>query len=346
MLLPLGQDLDLLRKYLLTALIGSASGAIGWLVGLPLPWMLGALFGAAAFSFAGVRLSVPSGLKTAARVCIGLILGAMIDTETVSSAAQWPISLLVMFIGMSAIIALASFYYIRIAGFDRLTAVAASLTGGLSNIVTTAIQMGANPPGAVIGQLLRLTAVVVLVPMIYMIWVEIPDTMPGHNSAKPSKHLWILLLGFPSFWLARLVHLPAAEMLGPLVLSAALSVAGYSMVLPAWGFAIVFVILGTGIGARFFGLSVRTLLGIGRHSAVATVIILAGSALLAVPLSLVANVPIHVALLAVVPGGVAEMAILAAVLGVDPVFVTFHQAFRSIILNSTAPLILSWIRRD
>ena len=66
---------------------------------------------------------------------------------------------------------------------------------------------------------------------------------------------------------------------------------------------------------------------IGGHSAVAALILLLSSAALAYPFSLVAGVPFHVALLAVAPGGVAEIAILATILGVDPVFVTFHQVF-------------------
>jgi len=129
-----------------------------------------------------------------------------------------------------------------------------------------------------------------------------------------------------------------------MILAGALGMAGFKLALPAWLFAAVFIVLGSSIGARFRTVTSRLLVDLGRHSLVGTAVSLGCVALLAWPLSHVADVPMHVALLAVAPGGIAEMAALAAVLGVDPVFVTFHQAFRSVILHSAAPFLLNRFR--
>lgn len=334
------------QVYPTTAAVAFSCGTVAWYAGLPVPWMLGALFGTAAFAIGGVRLAVPSALKTAAHACIGLILGAAIDPDTFARAAQWPQSLMVLLVGMILMSVAAALYYIRVAGFDRLTATAASLTGGLSHVVTLAIQLGANPAGTVIGQLLRLTAVVTILPFAYTLWLGAPDDPVQIKDAGTGtgSHLWILLLGWPAFLLARRCRLPVPDMIGPMLVSAACAMLGYTLVLPAWLFATVFVVVGAVIGAQFYGFAPRSLVRIGGHGVVATGILLAGSALVAYPLGLVAGVPFHVALLAVAPGGVAEIAILATILGVDPVFVTFHQVFRNIVLNAAAPFVLSRMR--
>jgi len=329
-----------------TAVIGLVFGVIASVLGIPLPWMLGPLFGTAAFALAGTNLDMPRPLKLASRVFIGLILGAAIDADTFARVGQWPASLALMLAGMATITALTTFYYLHVARLDRLTSVAASLPGGLSSITAIAIQMGANGPATVMGQLFRLTSVVVLVPTGYALWLGSPEGMaPGVGASTwMGANLWVILLAPPAVWLARLVRMPSGEMIGPMILAGALGMAGFKLVLPVWLFAAVFIVLGSSIGARFRSVTSRLLMGLGRHSLVATAISLASVALLAWPLSHVADVPLHVALLAVAPGGIAEMAALAAVLGVDPVFVTFHQAFRSVILHAAAPFVLARFR--
>ena len=331
-----------------TAVIGVTSGAAAGYFDVPLPWMLGSLFGTAALSLSGVRLGMPEPMRLASRVCIGLILGASVDAETLARMTQWPLSLALMLVGMSLIILISALYYQRVAGFDRLTAVAASLPGGLSNMAAIAIRLGADAPGTVVAQLFRLTAVVTLVPPLYVAWMGADPSIigEGRHASWSGEQLWVGLLAVPAVFLARRIHLPVPELLGPMLTVAAMSVAGYHLELPFWIVALAFIILGSSIGARFHGLTLRVLLSKGGHSLVATCLVFAGTFLLALAISALSSVPLPVALLAVVPGGIAEMAILAAALGVDPVFVTFHQAVRSISLNAGAPFLLQRLRKE
>jgi len=337
---------DWLPVFLRTAAIGFAGGAVATLLNVPLSWMLGALFATAVFALAGVRLDMPKPLKDGSRIFIGLILGAAINADTFARIGQWPASLALMVVGIVVITALTAFYYHRAARFDVITATSASLPGGLSSITALAIEKGANGPATVMGQLFRLTAIVVLVPMVYAFWLGKPTSMAPQSGPALwlGENLWIVLLALPAFWLGRLVRLPAPEMLGPMIMAGGLGVAGVQLVLPVWLFALVFIVLGSAIGARFRGITGRMMAGLGAHSLVATTFSLGCVVLLAFPVAHVAGVPIYVALLAVAPGGIAEMAVLAAVLGVDPVFVTFHQAFRSIMLHTLAPFVLGWLQ--
>lgn len=338
---------DWLPIFLRTAAVGSTGGAIATFLNVPLSWMLGALFATAAFALAGVTLDLPKPLKTSSRVFIGLILGAAINADTFARVGQWPASLALMVVGITAITVLTALYYRYGARFDAITATAASLPGGLSSITTIAIAKGADGPATVMGQLFRLTAIVVLVPMVYALLLGKPTAMAPQAGATfwIGENLWIIALAVPVVYLARLMRLPSPEMMGPMVMAAAFGVSGVALVLPSWLFAIVFIVLGSSIGVRFRGITARMLAALGTHSLVATTFALGCSVALAFPLAYVADVPIYVAVLAVAPGGIAEMAALAAVLGVDPVFVTFHQAFRSIMLHTVAPFVLGWLER-
>lgn len=334
---------DWLPMFLRTAAIGGAGGAVATWFNVPLSWMLGALFATAAFALAGMKLDMPKPLKLGSRMFIGLILGAAINADTFARIGQWPASLALMVGGIAFITFLTALYYNRAAGFDRLTAASASFPGGLSSITAVAIEQGANGPASVMGQLFRLTAIVVLVPILYAFWLGKPTTMPAQEGLVfwIGQNLWIVPLAVPAWWLGRLVRLPAAEMLAPMILAGGLGVAGFPLELPIWLFAMVFVVLGSSIGARFRGITGRMMAALGGHSIIATTFSLALVVGLAFPVAWVADVPVYVALLAVAPGGIAEMAVLAAVLGVDPVFVTFHQAFRSIMLHVIAPFVLA-----
>ncbi|WP_114964265.1 AbrB family transcriptional regulator [Alkalilacustris brevis] len=336
------------ERLLRTTIVGVIFGTLANALNVPLPWMLGPLFGCATLSIAGFRLGMPGKLTLGSRMAIGMILGAAIDSATLARVGQWPLSLLILFVGMGLAITAAAIYYRKAAGYDKLTAVAASLPGGLANITSVALQLGANVPGTVVSQLLRVSLVVMTVPPLYIFWIGADGAGLGQMNGGfdwVGQNTWIVLGAVPAYLLGRLVRLPVPEMLGPMMLATVLNLAGYQLVMPIWLFAATFIVLGSTIGARFYGLELRVLLSYGRHAVGGTALLLTGTLLVALAISHVMDIPLYVALLAVMPGGIAEMAILAAVLGVDPVFVTFHQVFRSVILNSTAPFILRWCQR-
>ena len=340
---PSREALVLFCRALVVGLVG---GLIANLTGLPLPWMLGPLLAGAVVSMVGVKFRVPNPLRVGARGVIGVLLGAAITPEVFTRVGQWPLSLTILIVGMTGIVVLVALYYRLVAQFDPVTAVASALPGGLSNVTVIALQLGAEPRQVVIAQLLRISLVVILVPPLYMFWqgAGIDGGWSGPQTGWLGEGLWVLLLAPPAWYLGRAIRLPIPEMLGPMIVTAALSLSGVQITLPPWLFACTFMVLGTTIGGRFHGIgSPRELLAPGGHAMVATALILGLATGLALIIHWVTEVPFYVALLAVTPGGIAEMAILAAALGVDPLFVTFHQMVRSVLLNSLSPIILHQI---
>lgn len=323
--------------------IGLVGGGLASWAGIPLAWMLGPLFASMLISLAGISLSMPSHLRTGCRGIVGMLLGSGVTTETLARVSQWPFSLMLMVLGLLLMCVLTASYYRFVGGFDKLSAVSASLPGAISNIPAIAIRMGADGPKVVLSHLARVTLVILTVPPLYMTWQGLDAGLDQQTPASWSllgEHLWILLMAFPAGLLARWLKLPVPEMMGPMITAAILSLMGYRLALPEWLLAGTFLVLGTTIGARFYRMPLSLLVGTGRHALLATLVTLATAVAVAVVIHAVLGVPLAVALLAVIPGGLAEMALLAAALGVDPVFVTFHQIARSILLNALAPFVL------
>ncbi|WP_167855992.1 AbrB family transcriptional regulator [Natronospirillum operosum] len=329
-------------------LLGFAGGAVAAWFDLPLAWMLGALVFTMVLSLGGVEISIPKPFKTSCRMAVGVILGAAVNPETLSRVGEWPVSLALVVAGVMLMAVLSTLYYRHVARFDTLTSVSASLPGAISTIPMIAIDMGADPRKMVLPHLFRITLIILIIPPLFTLW---QGSGSGRLVAAEQGidwwgvHLWALLLVPGAWYLGRLIRLPIPELTGPMILAAGLSLGGFSVTLPDWLFAVTFVVLGASIGGRFYRMPMSTLLGTGRHALVGNLVTLATTGLVALIIHWLTGVPLPVALLAVVPGGIAEMAILAAVLGVDPVFVTFHQIFRSVLINSSAPFILNRVRR-
>lgn len=311
--------------------------------------MLGPLLVTIGLSLAGVKGTVPGGMSKLFKGVVGVMLGTAITTDTLHRITDWPISIAMVAVGILAVAGLVAVYYTRIGGFDRLTAVAASLPGSISSIPAIAIGMGANAQQVILPQLLRVALVVVCVPPIYIAWQGTPELAIGQDALTGPAYwlgqgLWVGLFAPAGWYVARRLRLPVPQVIGPMLVTAGFTLWGVEVQVPSWLFAITFLVLGTSIGTKFHKMPLRALLGTGRHAVGGTVLGFAGIALVGVLIHLATGVSLPVAMLAVTPGGIAEMALLATALGVDPVFVTFHQVIRSVLLNLVAPFVFAWAR--
>ncbi len=332
--------------------IGLAGGLFGWAVDMPLAWMLGPMLFTIVVSLAGLKCSLPSGMGKIFKGAVGIILGTAINTETMERVIEWPVSIALVAIGLLVTAAGVAWYYRRVGRFDWMTAAAASLPGSITSIPAIAISMGAHPQRTILPQLLRVALVVTCVPPIYLAWQGTPPSIkPGLGGADAmmvfwlGEGMWIALFAPLGWYIAKRIKIPVPQMMGPMLMTAGFTLAGFEIQLPAWLIGMTFLVLGTGIGTRFYGMPLKALLGTGRHALAGTLLGFAGIGAVGLIIHYVTGVSLPVAMLAVTPGGIAEMALLATALGVDPVFVTFHQVTRTVVLNFVAPFVFSWISR-
>lgn len=324
--------------------IGAVGGAAFQLAGLPLPWMLGPLVANLIASARGADVKVPERLREAFLGVLGLVLGSQVTPQLAHRLLDWSLSAALLLLGVAASTAVAAAWYRR-CGFDPISAWFASAPGAMTAMVLMGERVGGDPQRIAIAQSLRVVLVILILPPLF--WA-FEDTAVSTAAARggQAEDPWLLLMLPLLLPLGRWLRLPTPALLTPLLLTAALGALGMARLqLPVWGMDIMLWVLGSAIGARFKGLTGKRLGRYAWQAGIATALALAVLAVFAELIHLAIGVPRDVALLALAPGGIGEMAIVAVALGLDPMFVAFHHLLRMIALMIVAPLWANWLKR-
>ncbi|SDL43819.1 hypothetical protein SAMN05192555_104217 [Franzmannia pantelleriensis] len=324
--------------------IGAFGGLLFALLGLPLPWMLGPLTANLLASGRGIDVRVPEGLREAFLGVMGLVLGSQVTPQLAERVFDWPLSAALLLVGVAVSTAVASAWYRR-CGFDPVSAWFASAPGAMPTMILLGEKCGGDPQRVAVAQSLRIILVILLLPPLF--WAFEGGSAPTQAAAsEPAAHLWMLLTLPLLIPLGNWLRLPSASLLAPLAFAALLSGSDMaSLQLPEWGMNVMLWGLGSAIGCKFRGLSRRRFGKYLWQAALATLLALLVLALFAELIHRWLGVPRDVALLALAPGGIGEMAILAVALDIDPIFVAFHHILRMVALMIVAPFWARYLAR-
>lgn len=322
-----------------------AAGVIGGilfdLAGLPLAWMLGPLVMNLIASIASVDVAVPENLRLAFLGVLGLALGSQVTPDLIARVVDWPISGALLLIGVAISTSLCAAWF-RSRGFDSVTAWFSAAPGAMTAMIMMGEASGGDPRRVAISQSLRIILVLLILPPLFWFYEgsAASDTVARQEHGFSAAYL---LLALPFLIpLGMKLKIPTPALLVPLFFSALLSgfaVARFQM--PNWGMNTMLLVLGCAIGSRFRGLSLSLLRKHLFESFVATLLSLIILAVFAEIVHQVLHIPRDVALLAMAPGGIGELAILAVALDLDPMFVAFHHLLRIVALMAIAPI---WAR--
>lgn len=338
-------DRDKGRALVRSLAIGAVGGVLFQAIGLPLAWMLGPLAANLVVSARGVDVRVPEPLRETFLGVLGLVLGSQVTPQLAERVLDWPLSAVLLLLGVAASTAAAAAWYRR-CGFDSVSAWFASAPGAMTAMILMGEKSGGDPRRIAIAQSLRVVLVVLILPPLFWFYEGASGADMAAAVDSPLAAPWMLLLLPLLLPLGRRLCLPTPALLTPLLFAALMS--GFdiaSLSLPDWGMNVMLWVLGCAIGSRFRGLSSARL---GRYlfeAFVATLVALAVLAGFAELIHRLVGVPRDVALLALAPGGIGEMAILAVALDLDPVFVAFHHLLRMVALMLFAPFWAYWLGR-
>ncbi len=324
-----------------------AGGLAAWAMGLPLPFMLGALAVTAVSSIAtaarGKRpITYPEGLRKTFIAVIGTMIGGTFTPElTLFIPSLW-ISLLAMvpFLILAQTIGYA--IYRHVGGYGRVTSLFAAMPGGLVEAVELGHEAGGDVAILGLQHFARIVLVVVMVPQ--LIWALTGDAVGSASGQAFSHGAWsgadvilVLLVATAGLFAGKRMRLPAAHMTGPLLLSAVLHVTGVLNVeSPAWLLALAQLVVGAGLGARFSGTTRSQLLrsfGLGLLGV--TAVLATGFAFASV-LTRLTPFSREALLISFAPGGVTEMGLIALSMSTSPVTVATHHLFRIVLTVSFA----------
>jgi uncharacterized protein len=333
-------------RRLATALgIGAVGSAIFWWLHLPLAFLLGAMTTTAVAALCGVGVAVPNRLRAAMVALLGAALGASFTPDIFANATRWLGSLAVVTVSVGLMSILAYVCFRRFGRFDRVTAFFGAAPGGLGVMTVAGEAMGGDPRSIALVHTARIVVVVFAVPIYIKLTqhVDLPSAVglsSGGWGLHPLGLAEAVVAALGGTLLAHLARLPAASIIGPMVVSAAAYLTGaFQATPPSWLIGAAQWVMGAAIGARFAGFSLRAMGDAGAAGALVSTLMMA----VAIGISLVISAPFGLSpvalMLALAPGGLAEMCLVAVALNVDPAFVATMHIIRLILVVVAAPLL-------
>ena len=318
------------------------------LLDLPLPWLLGPIVACLIAAMAGVPMRGVASLNASMRTILGVAVGATLTPAVLATfPAMWPtllmVPLMVVCIGVFGIP-----YFRRIWGYDAPTSYYAAMPGGLQDMLLFGEEAGANVRSMSLIQATRVLVIVVALPFLMKgIWEANLTDPPGvPMTSLPAEQLLLMVACAIVGWsAAKAVGLFGASILGPMIVAAIVTLAGFlEHRPPAEAIWAAQFFIGLSIGSRYTGITAHEV----RRDLVAglgfCVILMVLTVAFVETILFLELAPGMEALLAFAPGGQAEMTVLALIVGADVAFVVSHHVLRLVIVILGAPLVAGVLR--
>jgi membrane AbrB-like protein len=339
----------------LTAVVaGAVVASVGFAaLGLPSPALFGGLLAGLvrALGFPG-RATVPGVAGTGGQAVIGVAMGSLVDLETLRTVAENWLAVLLVTVGTLAL-SLGAGLLLRLQrGISPVTGAFSMIAGGASGIIAMARDLGADERMVAVLQYLRVLLIVVLMPVVATVAYGASSAGAGpgpvdHGPAWPVGLLFTIGCSVVGLLVGRLVRLPVASLLGPMLAAAAVDLTGIGrgFEVPGLVESAAFLVIGLQVGVSFTRESLRT---VGRALPLALAVILVlvlASAGLGAVLSAATGVSALDGYLATTPGGLYAVLATASDIGADVTFVLSVQVLRLFVMLLSAPLVARWLRR-
>jgi membrane AbrB-like protein len=328
--------------------IAALGAAMFWVVGLPLPLLLGPMFACLMAALLKVPLKGVPAVSDAMRTVLGVAVGASITPDLVDRLGTMAASVAFVPVFVAIIGAVGYPYFRQVCGFDKPTAYFSAMPGGLQDMLVFGIEAGGNARALSLVHATRVLVIVSLMPAILSFgWGMSFDAAPGAPLTEvPVGELALMVVCAAVGWIGgQRIGLFGASIIGPLILTAAASLAGLIHVRPpAEAILVAQFFIGLGVGVKYVGVTPDEIRRIVAAALGFCVILALLSVAFAEGVHLATGAPLAEALLAFAPGGQGEMVVLALVSGADMAFVVTHHLVRLLVVILGAPLVAKWLR--
>lgn len=339
-----------LRQWAVLAALSAVLTAALETTGLPAALLLGPMAGGIAVAVTGGTIRLPFAPYAGAQALVGcLIAGAITPAILATFGRDWP--LFVTVVGSTlALSCLLGWAFGRFHVMPGTTGIWGVLPGGATAMMVMSEAFGADARLVAVMHYMRVVSVATIASLI--------ARFIGHGGAGGPETVWFapihagplaetLAIAAGGAWIGWRLRLPAGGLLVPLVLGAALHLAGLvTFELPEWLLAAGYAMIGWSIGLRFtrpvllhavravpaIALSIATLIGF--------------SVLLAFVLNRTLGIAPLTAYLSTSPGGLDSVAIIAASSPVDLPFVMALQTVRFTLVILLGPPLARLVARN
>lgn len=330
-----------LRPFLFALGVGALGGALATYLDVPLGWMLGSMTFTTVTALAGARQRIPDRLRVVTIGVLGVMVGSTFTPAIIDYLGAWAVTFALLFVFVVIGGAVSYVFFRRVAKYDHITAYFSGAPGGLTEMVVIGGTMGGDERVIALSQSMRILVVVLTLPvgMRVMAGVSRPTLSQFSGPLLSVEDLAILLAAsIVGYFAARAARFPAYALTGPMTASAIVHMAGITAAHPPAALvAIAQVIMGSVLGCRFAGASFAMLRRVFGYAAISTFLLMVVTLLVTLIGIHVSDASFPALLLALAPGGVAEMSLTALALHVDVAFVSTHHIVRIAMVVLLAP---------
>ncbi|WP_051222526.1 AbrB family transcriptional regulator [Conexibacter woesei] len=329
----------------------AAGGLVLSALGLPSPYLFGALLVGLAFALAPtgrLGLAVPDPAFTGAQAVVGVVLGAYLQSSSLKALGDDWLPVALVSAATLAVSLLAGDVTARVTGLDRVTAALGTIAGGASGITTMARELGGDDRLVAFMQYLRVLVVVLITPVVAAL--AFPGDGSGGTSgsagAPPvlgSVRDWVLTLGLALLGggvLNRVLRIPAGALLWSMLLSGIVTLNAPSgwFAAPAAIQDAAFALIGLQVGLRFTMATVRQTGALLIPVLISVLALLAACFGLAIILNATTSASLADCYLATTPGGIYAVLAAAVGAGANTTFIIAVQGLRVVVMVVLAPL--------
>ncbi len=312
---------------------------------VPAGLFLGPMIVAITLAVRDHSIKVPNVAFIGAQAVIGVLIASTITMDVAARVVDRPLLFIAPTLATLAGSAVIAAVLIRGAWLPRGVAIWGTVPGAALAVIVMARDAGADWRLVAVMSYVRVIIVVVVaatlaaivggaraVPAIPTEWSLLPDMM---------SFVWLAGVGALGAFAGLRLRVPGGAMIGPLVLGVALQfLLPADHVIPAWLLAASYAVVGWRIGLSFTADLVRAALQARYTILLSSLAIMAVCLLLALGLTMVAPLDFMTALLAIAPGGMDSIAIIANEVDVDFAFVSTLQVVRFVAVLAVTPLIV------
>ena len=339
-------------RVLLSLIAGSVGGLLFFWLSLPLPWMLGSMLLVSVGALCGMPFNRSVRLRKGTIAVMGLLLGSYFSADALSQLSLWFLAALLVSIYVVTMTIFSLSAFRRVGLMDLPTAYFSSMPGGLAPMTIAGEEAGGDSQLIPIAHVIRIFCVVSFVP-IYLALVPGVELAPVSRTLSevfvlPPWKDWFIwgLCALVGFFGARAIRMPFGEILGPMILCATVYIFEVvTVTLPPFVTIAAQIVIGTSIGTQFAQLRGRHVLRTVITSMGTTIVMLAGALIVAELMAPLLGMNPLSLLLALVPGGLIEMGLIAVALDADTAFISAMHTWRIILIAASAPLLFGLIGR-
>ncbi|CCF18337.1 conserved hypothetical protein; putative membrane protein; Putative ammonia monooxygenase [Pseudorhizobium banfieldiae] len=328
--------------------IGLVGGLVALIVGAPLPWLIGAQLALCLVALSGIQIlggapEWPQKSRSLFFPVLGVMIGAAFSADILREIPGWWPALIAVTLFLLVAQAVVYLLFRHVGGYDRATAFFSSFPGGFVEAAVLGREAGAIERLVTLQHFLRVSLIVLLMPLIF--WA-LSGHRVGSAAGLPTSDVNLTLgsatllvaAGLIGSFIGPWLRFPAPEVSGPLSVSAVFHSAGLiEGSIPPIMLSLTQLVIGTSLGVGFVGIAGREFMrGVGLALA-AFALVLGLAACSAWLIAPALETPKEAIILAFVPGGLAEMSLIALTLNLSVPFVILIHFYRILFTLGVIP---------